>query len=206
MKILKEKMKAIKPISEKSLTTASKVFEGGLPKDCGIYVLPLFCDVPTEITDKKDRTKKSTFDVLSSPFIYVKNNKIIKVDIRAVSGFKQGLAIELNEANKVTKYTPKYANFDSTKSIFDCVNKCFKTPLAYANDIDKVYSPDFGITGKETPIYTPTDYKAVAYYNFTADESYVLTPEILEEQYKESLSEFIEGGKCTEDLAKSWLQ
>ena len=181
-------------VSADLLKKLSETFLGSLPKDCGIYVLPLFCQKSVEI---KKGTAKVLTPVIYSPFVIVKDSKIVSVELRPSSGLRQSLVVAIKPT---TKRVPKYADFDNSKTLISCVNKAFKTPLASVNEIET-----FKGTFTDTVTYNENDKVSVMTYNFTKEAKFNLTAEQIAEQYKETLKEWIDSSLCTEEDAKSWL-
>ena len=181
-------------VSADLLKKLSETFLGSLPKDCGIYVLPLFCQKSVEI---KKGTAKVLTPVIYSPFVIVKDSKIVAVELRPSSGLRQSLVVA---TKPTTKRVPKYADFDNSQTLISCVNKTFKTPLASVNEIET-----FRGTFTDTVTYNENDKVSVMTYNFTKEAKFNLTAEQIAEQYKETLKEWIDSNHCSDEDAKNWF-
>ena len=172
------------------LKKLSETFLGSLPIDCGIYVLPLFCQKSVTI---KDTSK----DIIFSPFVIVKDSKIISVELRPSSGLRQSIVIAIKP---VIKRVSKYADFDNSQTLISCVNKAFKTPLTSVKEIEA-----FKGTFTDTVTYNENDKVSVMTYNFTKEAKFKLTAEQIAEQYQETLKEWIDSNLCSDEDAESWL-
>ena len=181
-------------VSTDLLKKLSETFLGSLPKDCGIYVLPLFCQKSVEI--KKGADKVLT-PIIFSPFVIVKDSKIISVELRPSSGLRQSLVIAIKPT---TKRVSKYADFDNSQTLINCVNRTFKTPLTSVKEINT-----FRGTFTDTVTYNENDKVSVMTYNFTKEAKFNLTAEQIAEQYKETLKEWIDSNLCSDEDAKSWF-
>jgi len=181
-------------VSTDLLKKLNETFLGSLPKDCGIYVLPLFCQKSVEI--KKGADKVLT-PVIYSPFVIVKDSKIIAVELRPSSGLRQSLVTAIKP---VIKRVSKYADFDNSQTLISCVNKAFKAPLTSVKEIET-----FKGTFTDTVTYNENDKVSVMTYNFTKEAKFNLTAEQIAEQYKETLKEWIDSNLCSDEDAKSWL-
>ena len=181
-------------VSTDLLKKLSETFLGSLPKDCGIYVLPLFCQKSVEI--KKGDNKVLT-PVIFSPFVIVKDSKIVAVELRPSSGLRQSLVVAIKPT---IKRVSKYADFDNSQTLISCVNKAFRTPLKSVNEIET-----FKGTFTDTVTYNENDKVSVMTYNFTKEAKFNLTAEQIAEQYEETLKEWIDSSLCTDEDAKSWL-
>ena len=181
-------------ISADLLKKLSETFLGSLPKDCGIYVLPLFCQKSVEI---KKGTAKVLTPVIYSPFVIVKDSKIVSVELRPSSGLRQSLVVAIKPT---IKRVSKYADFDNSQTLISSVNKTFKTPLTSIREIET-----FKGTFTETVTYNENDKVSVMTYNFTKEAKFNLTAEQIAEQYKETLKEWIDSNLCSDEDAKSWL-
>ena len=177
-------------VSTDLLKKLSETFLGSLPKDCGIYILPLFCQKSVMIKDKSK-------DVIFSPFVIVKDSKIISVELRPSSGLRQSLVIAIKPT---IKRVSKYADFDNSQTLISCVNRTFKTPLTSVKEIET-----FKGTFTDTVTYNENDKVSVMTYNFTKDAKFNLTSEQITEQYQETLKEWIDSKLCSDEDAKSWL-
>ena len=182
------------PITTELMAKVNETFLGSLPKECGIYILPLFCQKSVNIKGK-DR------DVVYSPFIVVKDAKIVSVELRPSSGLRQSVVSKVNEANSPIERISKYANFDNTLSLVECIKQCYATPLTFDKAI-KVVKVDF-IDDK--PVYNPTDLVDVNTYKFATVPKFKLSSEELLNQYEETLIEWIDNNLCTDEDAKNWL-
>ena len=181
-------------VSTDLLKKLSETFLGSLPKDCGLYVLPLFCQKSVEI--KKGADKVLT-PVIFSPFVIVKDSKIIAVELRPSSGLRQSLVVAIKPT---IQRVSKYADFDNSQTLISCVNKTFKTPLTSIKEIET-----FKGTFTDTVTYNENDKVSVMTYNFTNEAKFNLTAEQIAEQYKETLKEWIDSNLCSDEDAKSWL-
>ena len=181
-------------VSTDLLKKLSETFLGSLPKDCGIYVLPLFCQKSVEI---KKGAEKVLTPIIYSPFVIVKDSKIVAVELRPSSGLRQSLVIAIKPT---TKRVPKYADFDNSQTLISCVNKAFKTPLKSANEIET-----FKGTFTDTVTYNENDKVSVMTYNFTKEAKFNLAAGKIAEQYKETLKEWIDSNLCSVEDAKSWF-
>lgn len=181
-------------VSTDLLKKLSETFLGSLPKDCGIYVLPLFCQKSVEI---KKGAEKVLTPIIYSPFVIVKDSKIVAVELRPSSGLRQSLVIAIKPT---TKRVPKYADFDNSQTLISCVNKAFKTPLTSVKEIET-----FKGTFTDTVTYNESDKVSVMTYNFTNEAKFNLAAEQIAEQYKETLKEWIDSKLCNEEDAKSWF-
>ena len=181
-------------VSTDLLKKLSETFLGSLPKDCGIYVLPLFCQKSVEI--KKGADKVLT-PIIYSPFVIVKDSKIVSVELRPSSGLRQSLVVAIKPT---IRRVPKYADFDNSQTLINCVNKTFKTPLTSIKEIET-----FKGTFTDTVTYNENDKVSVMTYNFTKEAKFNLTAEQIAEQYKETLQEWIDSNLCSDEDAKNWF-
>ena len=181
-------------VSTDLLKKLSETFLGSLPKDCGIYVLPLFCQKSVEI---KKGTAKVLTPIIFSPFVIVKDSKIVAVELRPSSGLRQSLVVAINPT---TKRVSKYADFDNSQTLISCVNRTLKTPLTSVKEIET-----FKGTFTDTVTYNENDKVSVMTYNFTKEAKFNLTAEQIAEQYKETLQEWIDSNLCSDEDAKNWF-
>lgn len=194
MKTNANDLKGANKVSHSAIEKMNETFQGSLPKDCGIYILPLFCQKSVTI-------KEQTREVIYSPFVIVKDSKIIAVELRPSSGLRQSLVTGLNEALKPSVRASKYADFDNTKTLVSCVNECFAKPLTS----DKEVKTFRGIFENNTVSYTKDDTVQTTVYKFSTTPKFIVTPAEIKAQYEETLLEWIESDLCTEEDAKSWL-
>ena len=217
MKVLREN-EVVSAVDTKNLEKIETAFMGGLPKDCTINTLPLFIEKQMVINNENRM-------VVHAPFVMSKNGKVISVELRPVSGLNRPL-IKVGFTTRFPQgkdYKPRYKDFDSTKSIVDCVRSCYAEPIKASNEVVTTVIPTFhnkkplymriGET-LETPgidqekQFTPaenTHHKTKEVNLFKAEKADVLAPAALQTAYDETKAELLAAGLVTEEQCASWL-